>query len=44
MIGNNKIKAEIKSIIMLLIAVTISFVSLYVFVIPSDFPPVGLME
>lgn len=42
MIKKDKIKAEIESIIMMLLAVTISFVSLYVFVIPSNFSPSGV--
>jgi len=37
-----KIKAELTSIFMMLCAVTISFVSLYVFVIPSNFSPSGV--
>ena len=42
MIKNEKIKTELKSILMMLFAVTISFVSLYVFVIPSNFSPSGV--
>ena len=38
----NKLYSEIKSILMMLCAVTISFVSLYVFVIPSNFSPSGI--
>ena len=37
-----KIKYEFKCIFMMLCAVTISFVSLYVFVIPSNFSPSGV--
>ena len=36
------LKREFKSILMMLCAVTISYVSLYVFVIPSDFSPSGV--
>ena len=36
------VKTEIKSIFMMLCAVIISFVSLYVFVIPSNFSPSGV--
>lgn len=38
----NLIKTELKSIFMMLCAVMISFVSLYVFVIPSNFSPSGV--
>ncbi|MBE7051608.1 MAG: YitT family protein [Ruminococcaceae bacterium] len=37
-----KIKSEVKCIFMMLCAVVISFVSLYVFVIPSNFSPSGV--
>ena len=40
--NKNKLTAELKSIFMMLCAVTISFVSLYVFVIPSNFSPSGV--
>lgn len=40
--SQNRIKTELKCIIMMLCAVTISFVSLYVFVIPSNFSPSGI--
>ena len=42
MATTNKIKTELTSILMMLCAVTISFVSLYVFVIPSNFSPSGV--
>lgn len=42
MVNENKVKAELKSILMMLFAVTISYVSLYVFVIPSNFSPSGV--
>ena len=38
----SKIKTELTSIFMMLCAVTVSFVSLYVFVIPSNFSPSGV--
>lgn len=40
--NRNKFTTELKSILMMLCAVTISFVSLYVFVIPSNFSPSGV--
>lgn len=39
---SQKIKYEAKSLCMLLFAVVISFVSLHIFVIPSDFSPSGV--
>lgn len=42
MTKQNRILTELKSILMMLCAVTISFVSLYVFVIPSNFSPSGV--
>lgn len=42
MLTNDKIKTELKCIFMMLCAVAISFVSLYVFVIPSNFSPSGV--
>lgn len=38
----SKLKTELMSIFMMLCAVTVSFVSLYVFVLPSDFSPSGV--
>lgn len=38
----DKIKTELYSVFMMLCAVTVSFVSLYVFVIPSNFSPSGV--
>ena len=38
----SKLKTELTSIFMLLCAVTVSFVSVYVFVIPSNFAPSGI--
>ena len=38
----DKVKTELNCIIMMLCAVTVSFVSLYVFLIPSNFSPSGV--
>lgn len=37
-----KFKKELRTLLMLLFAVTVSFVSLYVFVIPAEFAPSGI--
>ena len=37
-----KFKKELRSTLMMLFAVTVSYVSLYVFVIPADFAPSGI--
>lgn len=42
MANENKLITELKCVLMMLLAVTISFVSLYVFVIPSNFSPSGV--
>ena len=41
---NDKIKQIVKDILMLVCAASISFTSVYVFVIPSNFSPSGGME
>ena len=38
----SKVKSELASIFMLLCAIVVSFVSVYVFIIPSNFAPSGI--